>query len=514
MVFSSPIFLFLFLPVVFGLQFVVGKRLRNLFLLIASLIFYTWGAKELASVLVASIILNYVFAAFISREPRKTQARTTDVDQSLPAGHSEVAQQNRRGLRPKLLLGAGIAFNLGILISLKYSNFIITTANEGFSLIGLDSLHFTSFPIYPTLGVSFFTFSAMSYLVDLYRGEVSFDRNPINTALYISFFPKLLAGPIVRYRDVADQMTERQVTLDKFASGMQRVVVGLGKKVLIADTLGGVANQIFGIPASQLTPELSWLGIACFTLQIYFDFSGYSDMAIGLGRMAGFDFLENFNYPYVSQSVREFWRRWHISLSTWFRDYLYIPLGGNRRGAVRLYANLMIVFFLCGLWHGAGWTFVVWGIWHGTFMVLEHSRFGKVVGKVWSPVQWAYALLVAMIGWVFFRASTIGYATSFVMSMFGYAHGNGLQYPVDMYVDRLTIVALVAAVIGCFPVFPALARYRETVIGWSKTRSQTVQSAVVAGYTLAGLCFFGGILILSAMVVAGTTYKAFLYFQF
>lgn len=335
MPFTAPTFLLLFLPIFLILSLINIKGFRNIFLIISSLIFYAWGEPKFVLVLIFSIFINYCFSFFI--------------DSSL---------NNKRSSLSKLYLGIAISINLALLLCFKYASSIFIDANIAFS--GLTGFHLISPSVSQIplpLGISFFTFSAISYLIDIYRGQGKFEKNPVTIALYITFFPKLLAGPIVKYRDMVEQITKRTVTLDKIAYGIQRFIIGLGKKVLIANTLGGIADQMFALSNGQLTTGLAWLGIICFTLQIYFDFSGYSDMAIGIGRISGFDFLENFNYPYVSKSIREFWRRWHISLSTWFRDYLYIPLGGSRTSTPRVYLNLMIVFVLCGLWHGSGWTF-------------------------------------------------------------------------------------------------------------------------------------------------------------
>jgi len=319
MVFSSLIFLFLFLPIVLlGYMVMRTTIARNAFLLLASLFFYAWGELSFLWVMLASICLNYIFAIVIS-------------DTNEP-------------VRRKVALAGAIIVNLGLLAFFKYAGFLETNVNHLLALGQLPLLTGQAPPL--PLGISFFTFHSLSYVIDVYRRQATAQRNPINLALYISLFPQLIAGPIIRYHDVCEQLTERTITVEKFAEGVRRFVTGLGKKMLIANVVAGPADQIFGLPGSELTTGLAWLGCLCYTLQIYFDFSGYSDMAIGLGLMFGFRFLENFNFPYISQSIREFWQRWHISLSNWFRDYLYIPLGGNRCGNVRVSLNLLIVFFL------------------------------------------------------------------------------------------------------------------------------------------------------------------------
>ena len=394
MVFSSPIFLFAFLPIVLALYFVVGRRFHNVLLIIASLLFYAWGETIYILIMVSSILLNYVLAIMIQK------------------GHDSGLD-----LRARTFLIIAVIANLCLLCYFKYANFLVDSLDFILNAVRLNWLEVRLSPVHLPIGISFFTFHSLSYVIDVYRKVVTAQRNLVNMALYISFFPQLIAGPIIRYHDIAAQIENRNVTPDKFAYGIQRFIMGLGKKVLIANTLAMAADQVFAIPAAQLTTGLAWLGITCYTLQIYFDFSGYSDMAIGLGRMFGFEILENFNYPYISSSIREFWRRWHISLTNWFRDYLYIPLGGNRGTPARTYLNLLTVFFLCGLWHGASWTFVVWGLYHGAFLILERLKFGKLLNSAWSPVRHLYTILVFMVGWVFFRSDTLPYALEFLKAM-------------------------------------------------------------------------------------------------
>lgn len=375
MLFSSIIFLFQFLPLCLLLYFLAGKRLRNLLLLIASLVFYAWGESYYVLLMLVSILVNYICGLMIDRYRGRQAARG--------------------------FLIAAIAFNVLSISVFKYANFLVDNLNTVLSQIGAGPIELA--PIHLPIGISFFTFQAMSYAVDVYRRDASVQRNPLNIGLYIALFPQLIAGPIIRYHDIAAQLIRRRVRLDDLSYGIERFVVGLGKKVLIANQVAIIADQVFSFPYETLTPGVAWLGVLCYTLQIYFDFSGYSDMAIGLGRMFGFHFLENFNYPYISRSIREFWRRWHISLSSWFRDYLYIPLGGNHKGPLRTYLNLLIVFFLCGLWHGAGWNFVIWGLLHGLFLVIERLGFEKILNRCWSPLRYLYVMLVVCTGWVFFE---------------------------------------------------------------------------------------------------------------
>src|SRR4051794_11454776 len=434
MVFSSPVFLFIFLPLVLALYFAANTGLRNLILLVASLLFYSWG--EAPWVMLASIGINYALGLWVER------------------------LEGRRAAW--VVVALCVVVNLALIATFKYAGFLLRNVNALLALFGArpvaggdgdlpDALHLP-------LGISFFTFHAMSYVIDIYRRQARAMRNPLNMALYISFFPQLIAGPIIRYHEIASQFLSRRVTAEGFADGARRFVIGLGKKMLIANTVAVAADGAFSADPDRLTPGMAWLGVVCYTLQIYYDFSGYSDMAIGLGRMFGFTFPENFNYPYVSASITEFWRRWHITLSNWFRDYLYIPLGGNRRGPLRTYANLLTVFFLCGLWHGASWTLVAWGLFHGTFLIVERlaarARGGAPAGPTWRPFAHVYALAVVMVGWVFFRAESFGQATTFLRAMMGQlpaAGAVGLEYDPRQYLNHETMLAILAGVVGAMP---------------------------------------------------------------
>lgn len=412
MVFASSLFLFLFLPItLIGYFSLRSTSLRNLFLLVMSLIFYAWGEPVYVLLMIVSIIINYTAGLLIHIYHHKQTPLIT------------------KGM----ILTVCIIINLGLLLYFKYANFLINNLNTLLQLLALPSINYPLVAL--PIGISFFTFQALSYVIDVYRKETDVQLNPINCALYVSLFPQLIAGPIVRYHDVAQQIVSRTITSHQFSLGIQRFIFGLAKKVILANTLGEVADKIFEIPGPDLTTGLAWLGITCYTLQIYFDFAGYSDMAIGLGRMFGFEFLENFNYPYVSQSIREFWRRWHISLSTWFRDYLYIPLGGNRGSWLQTYFNLWIVFFLCGLWHGASWNFVIWGALHGAYLVVERLGWQNHLNRLWRPLQHGYTLLLVMIGWVFFRADSLGHALQYLASMAGFTQADGLQYYALFYLE-------------------------------------------------------------------------------
>ncbi|MEO8346642.1 MAG: MBOAT family protein [Betaproteobacteria bacterium] len=477
MVFASPIFLFLFLPLTLVAYFVLPRAWRNAVLLVASLVFYAWGEARYLPLILGSVAFNWFLGRAIGG----------------------AADTRRR----KRWLAAGIAGNLAALALFKYANFAVANINALAPVLAITPLALAAIPL--PLGISFFTFHAISYVVDVYKRNAEAEHNIPRFALYILLFPQLIAGPIIRWRDIAGQLRDRDQHIADFAYGVRRFVLGLGKKVLIANTLGHVADTIFGIPANELTTPLSWLGLACYTLQIYFDFSGYSDMAIGLMRMFGFRILENFNYPYISRSIREFWRRWHISLSNWFRDYLYIPLGGNQHGERRAYANLVIVFLLCGLWHGASWPFVLWGAWHGAFLVAERAGLDRVVRRL-GPVAHVYALAVVMGGWVFFRADTLEHALGFISALAGFASGNPMQHPVAQHLDPLVALTLVVAAVFCTPLARHIGAWRDSVAARPGMAANSILGLDVAWLACVGVSA-------SAFLAAGT-YNPFIYFRF
>ena len=461
MVFSTPIFLFLFLPAVLVLNYIIPKKYiaaKNVVLLIASLFFYAWGEPKNVLLMLLSIAVNYVCGLLLGRFDSDEKKR-------------------------KVVLWASVVFNLGLLFFFKYFNFV---TGGIFPAIKLP------------IGISFFTFQIMSYTIDVYRRSVEPQKNLVKLALYISLFPQLIAGPIVRYIDLEKQLTYRECTAEKTARGMIRFSMGLAKKVIVSNTVAAICDGIFG--STNTVPAFTaWVGVICYALQIYFDFSGYSDMAIGMGHMLGFDFLENFNYPYVSCSVQEFWRRWHISLSSWFRDYLYIPLGGNRRGKVRTYINLIIVFACTGLWHGASFSFIVWGLWHGLFLVIERLGFKKVLDKLPKFIGWIYTMLVVLVGWVFFRADTLSAAMKYLGEMFSFSGGvaNGMAQ-----FDNLSFIITVIAIVLCTPVYQFLKGKLEKTEGGKK-------AAFVIGAVLAT-----GLFILSVIFLTGSGYNPFIYFRF
>ena len=495
MLFSEPVFLFLCLPLLLALYFAPGLgRFRNWILLLFSLFFYAWGEKFFVFMLIGSAIFNWAMGLWIDRD-------------------------KKAGGTAKLAIWVALGGNLGLLAVFKYADFFIEVLNTLLSPLGIAPLPLPHIRL--PIGISFFTFQAISYVLDVYRGEVGAQRSLALVTLYKALFPQLIAGPIVRYVDVVKEIEKREIPRDMFAMGVQRFILGLGKKMIFANTCALVADQIFGnpgaspamagVPAEHLNAALAWLGIIAYSLQIYFDFSGYSDMAIGLGYMLGFRFLENFNYPYISQTITEFWRRWHISLSTWFRDYLYIPLGGNRGSALKTYRNLIIVFFLCGLWHGANWTFIIWGLYHGMFLIIERIGLSKMLAAMWRPLRHGYALLVVLIGWLFFRVETMAQAGVFLKAMIGLGTGDGSQYRVGQFVDQEVIVVMILAVIGSTPIWPTLGAWYETKVK-SLTGSRASWSEVVGH---AGrLAMLMVILAIASLLVAAGSYNPFIYFRF
>ncbi|WFB37457.1 MBOAT family protein [Kiritimatiellota bacterium B12222] len=423
MVFSSEIFLFIFLPLVLGIYFLLPARVKNLFLLAASLCFYAWGEGFYLWVMLASISFNYGMGLWLSPENPKAKS--------------------------PWVLGSAVGVNLGLLVYCKYANFMAGNLNRVFLFMDRPPVEWA--PVHLPIGISFFTFQALSYVLDVRSGKISAQKNPLDLALYISLFPQLIAGPIVRYSDIAKEITHRHSRLADMSEGSQRFLIGLGKKMLIANTVAIPVDHIFSLPADQFSPAVAWFAVICYALQIYFDFSGYSDMAIGLGRLFGFHFLENFNYPYISSSITDFWRRWHISLSTWFRDYLYIPLGGNRKGMRRTGLNLLIVFFLCGLWHGASWTFVIWGLLHGCFLIIERVLRHRVPFKRPRWFGYLYTLILVLCSWVFFRAESLPEALNFFKVMAGVGSEAPYLTTLPMLLNREVSVVVLLAVLGATP---------------------------------------------------------------
>ncbi len=476
MVFASPFFLFCFLPLTLAAYALVPARARNAVLLVASLVFYVWGEGAMVLLVLGSVLANWTFGLAIARA---------------------VAPGTRRRW-----LVVAVTANLAALAVFKYAGFVSANADALLRSLGHAGIALSALPL--PLGISFFTFHAISYVVDVYKRNAHAERRITSFALYILLFPQLIAGPIIRWRDIAGQLSDHPQRLADFAYGVRRFVIGLGKKVLIANTLGAVADRIFALPAADLTTPVAWLGLVCYTLQIYFDFSGYSDMAIGLMRLFGFRILENFNYPYIAASIREFWRRWHISLSNWFRDYVYIPLGGNRAGRARAYANLVIVFLLCGLWHGASWNFVLWGAWHGVFLVLERTGFTRALERL-RPLAHVYALAVVMAGWVLFRADTLPHAAAFYRALLGAASGDPVRITIAEYLDAQLLLALAAGIIGSMPFAATVSAWRERTMAHGPSRA-----IVLAADSL----WLGAVSLAAAAWLAAGTYNPFIYFRF
>ena len=478
MVFSSALFLFAFLPPLLAAYFLAPRPARNAVLLAASLLFYAWGERDYTTMLLASIAGNYAAGRWIE------------------AAHSGRSARRR--------LAAAVAGNLLALFAFKYANFFVENLNPLLALAGLRTIALS--PVHLPIGVSFFTFQAISYVVDVWRGDVRAERSPARYALYAALFPHLVAGPIVRYRDLARQLGRRRVTPHGFAEGVRRFVLGLGQKVLLADTLATCADEIFALPPADLGAGAAWLGLACYTLQIYFDFAGYSDMAIGLARLFGFDFAENFRHPYAARSVTDFWRRWHITLSNWFRDYVYIPLGGGRGRPGRVYLNLLVVFLLCGLWHGAAWTFLAWGLWHGAFLVGERAGWGRVLAGAAWPVRHGYTLLAVMGGWVLFRCDTLAHAIGYYAALLGMNDASAALHPLAQHLNGLVATTLIVGVIFSAPLARRIGAWRDRVAATTRAGA----AIVLAGDT----AWLAAVFIASAALLAAGTYNPFIYFRF
>jgi alginate O-acetyltransferase complex protein AlgI len=476
MVFSSLIFVCAFLPLVVAAYFLSPVRLRNLVLVVASAVFYAWSGVPAMLLVAVLVAINFAFGRTIERN---------------------------FGSRRRWAFGVALVLNVAVFVVFKYSGFLLDNLNV--LLAQFSHLRVPVVRLALPLGISFFTFHIISYLVDVYRGSVKSQPWPADFALYIVNFPQLIAGPIIRYRQIADQLPYRAVRFADVDAGVGRFTVGLVKKLLIADPIGSVVDQVFVVTPDQLTVGSAWLGAVCYALQIYFDFSGYSDMAIGLARMFGFRFPENFDYPYCSTSMREFWRRWHMTLSAWFRDYVYIPLGGNQRGAWVTARNLWIVFFLAGAWHGANWNFIVWGLWQGLFLSLERLKpVAAMFARAPRLLNHLYVVLVVLIGWVFFRAPDLAFALGYIGRMFGVgAAHDGL--PLILAVSPLMMVLMVAA--GCMSL-PLWPRMRSAVDQWSADDTGAV------AFDLSRAALIASAMVLSLGVMAGEQYSPFIYFRF
>ncbi len=472
MLFCSTTFLYLFLPVVLFFNFIVFKKsrlLQNIFLLFASLFFYAWGEPKFVLIMIASIIVNWIFGLLISKK----------------RNHPTLS---------KAIIVITVVFNLGLLFIFKYLSFSLSIIDNIFNFnLSVPNI---ALPI----GISFFTFQAMSYVIDVYRQKGDVQTNILYVGLYISFFPQLIAGPIVRYETVADEIKNRKETLDDFFDGFARFVVGLSKKVLLANSFAYIADQAFNAARNgdNISVMFGWLGAISYTFQIFYDFGGYSDMAIGLGRMFGFHFLENFDYPYISTSITEFWRRWHMSLGTWFRDYLYFPLGGSRCGKAKNIINLFVVWFATGLWHGANFTFIVWGLLYFILLVIEKlTEIHKKKGKLINVFKWAYTMFFVILGWVIFRAESIGDAFYYIGSMFG-LNGNKLCDGMFTGWFSQNAILLFIGLILSTPLFRHLSRKTQNsnTIGFIKTFALIL------------------LFVLSVSTLVSNSYNPFIYFNF
>ena len=460
MVFSSLLFLFLYLPLFLICYTVLPKQLRNFILFIGSLIFYAWGEPIYVSIMLFSTLLDYTCGRIIDRF------------------------RNHPYL-PKVGLCLSLLGNLGLLCYFKYADFFIYNVN---SILGTSwQLLKLALPI----GISFYTFQTMSYTIDLYRGKINVQKNIINFGAYVTMFPQLIAGPIVTYNHVEQELNHRQLNFERVGIGSIRFIEGLGKKVLLANNIGLLWDQINQTPINELSVVSAWLGMIAFGLQLYFDFSGYSDMAIGLGHILGFTFPENFNYPYISKSVTDFWRRWHITLGSWFREYVYIPLGGNRTSKARFYSNLFVVWFLTGFWHGAGWNFIIWGLMFGALMIVERSFLLKKLENCHRIIAHTYLLIVILISWVFFSHDYLGEAFSYLKAMFGGA---------STFINKMTCYQIsnfyVLFILGFLFATPLMQHLKSKLPDWIL------------------YCFYLGILILSTAYLVDATYNPFLYFRF
>lgn len=462
MVFSSPVFVFILLPIVFLLNLLVNKKFSNILLLIFSLIFYAWGEPVYVFLMLFSGLFNYWMTRWMD---------------------------DYKNIRKPILITI-VLVNLLMLGMFKYLDFLILNINSIFQ----TELPLANLPL--PIGISFYTFQVLSYVIDVYRNQTKVQRNFISLLLYITFFPQLIAGPIVKYRDIAQQIVDRRVNLSNVYQGLQRFIIGLAKKLLIANSMAVVVDTLFALDAQNISTSVAWLGAIAYVFQIYFDFSGYSDMAIGLGELFGFHFKENFNYPYSATSMQDFWHRWHISLSTWFKMYVYIPLGGNRKGKTRAIANRVFVFFLTGLWHGASWTFVVWGLYHGLFLLLEQTvlkthKWPKLVARV-------YMLLVVTIGFVLFRADNFSYAASWIQSMFSLTSSStSAIVALETIASSRTWITILLAALGSTPWLTAVLSKA------SLKQKETMMS--VFTFALWVLCI---------LTLATDSYNPFIYFRF
>lgn len=468
MLFSSIVFLFTFLPAVMILYYLLPVRFRNVILLLASLVFYAWGEPVYLFLMLLSILFNYFSGLDIARN-----------------------LQDKRAAKRSLVFN--LIINLAVLGFFKYEGFVLDTLN------GILPVHISYHALPLPIGISFYTFQILSYIIDVYRGNVKVQTNLPNFALYVTMFPQLIAGPIVQYADVDEQLASREVSRTKFGEGSMYFIRGLAKKVLLANTSGMIFTEVSGLAKGNIAVMTAWLGALAYMFQIYFDFSGYSDMAIGLGKMFGFEFNMNFNYPYVSKSITEFWRRWHISLSSWFRDYVYIPLGGNRVSKIKHIRNLLIVWFLTGLWHGAAWNFVAWGLYYGVILIIEKYLLSPVLDRLPDIVRHIYSIVLVVIGWVLFFSSSFGQAADYIRVMFG-AGAHGFADRESMYLLTSNLILWLILIFGSTP----LVHFRYEHMLRTKKWNTTIINSVV----------YAALFIVCIAYLVTETYNPFLYFRF
>ena len=473
MVFSSALFLLYFLPVFLLLYYLFPRKVNKLFILAASIFFYAWGAPDFIFIVLASIIFDF----YLVRNIPLTNGR-----------------------KRRVLAALSLVMNVGLLAYFKYANFLVDNVNQIMQAAGTDSIKWTAVAL--PIGISFFTFQKITYMVDVYRGVHQPFRKPTDYAMYILMFPHLIAGPIVRFNEIADQITDpnRDLSVENRFTGFFRFVIGLSKKVLIANALGVEADRVFGMAPADLNTPVAWLGVMAYAFQIYFDFSGYSDMAIGLARMLGFRFPENFNNPYISRNITEFWRRWHITLGRFMRDYLYIPLGGNKAGRPRLYLNLWLVFLISGLWHGAAWNFVIWGAFHGLFLIADRLFLIRLTEKMGRVPSVILTFLITLIGWVFFRSATFGQALDYLQVMFSFDFRE-MEIPGDL---KFYVILVIAALISFAALFSRIEAWQTGMLSPVK-RSLSVAWRVAFSVTFFLLC-------LSSIMASG--FNPFIYFRF
>lgn len=485
MVFSSVLFLFYFFPAVILLYYIAPRKLKNLILFISSLIFYAWGEPVYILLMLLTITLGYFSGLILNKY-----------------------LLNNKKIKARAVVILTIVIDLGILGFFKYGDFVINNINTIFN----TSIAPLNLPL--PIGISFYTFQTMSYTIDLYRGDTKVQRNFIAFGTYVALFPQLIAGPIVRFKTVAEELDNRKENLDDFSSGIQRFVLGLGKKVLLANNIGMLWDSISAMNVESLPVVTAWIGILAYTFQIYFDFSGYSDMAIGLGRMFGFHFLENFNYPYISKSITEFWRRWHISLSTWFKEYVYIPLGGNRNGILKQFRNIAIVWLLTGLWHGASWNFIAWGVYFGIILMIEKLFLLKFLQKAPSIICHIYTMFLVIISWALFAFDNFTQAFNYIKAMFG-GYGSAVYNKESLYLLTTNIVMFVILILASTPI-PKILADKLANIG-NKTKIKKMSTVASDGSVL----FFAFkqiylvvILVVAIAYMVDASFNPFLYFKF